>query len=43
VFFSSLNISYDDRWRNFGIFLCYSVFNVIILLLAARFLKYTKR
>jgi len=42
-FFADLNISYDQRWRNFGIFLCYTVFNIIVLLIAARFLKWSKR
>ncbi|EIW69828.1 hypothetical protein TREMEDRAFT_43505 [Tremella mesenterica DSM 1558] len=42
-FYANLNIKYDDRWRNFGIFLCYTVFNIIVLLTAARFLRWQKR
>lgn len=42
-FYAGLNMSYDQRWRNFGIFVCYTVFNIGLLLVAARFLKWSKR
>lgn len=42
-FYTPLAISFDTRWRDLGIFICYCVFNVMVLLLAARFLSYTKR
>lgn len=42
-FYRNLDISYDTRWRDFGIFVCYSVFNILVLLVAARFLKWSKR
>jgi ABC-type multidrug transport system permease subunit len=32
-----------QRGRDLGIFLCYSIFNILVLLLAARYLSYTKR
>lgn len=31
-FLAQLNIEYGDRWRNFGILLCYCVFNVLMAL-----------
>lgn len=42
-FFNNMEIYFHDRWRDFGIFLCYIVFNIIVLVLSARFLSYRKR
>ncbi|WOO79751.1 ABC transporter G family member 14 [Vanrija pseudolonga] len=42
-FFRNLEIDFSTRWRDFGIYLCYSVFNIIVLLLAARYLRWQKR
>lgn len=42
-FYEPLQVSFGTRWRDFGIFICYAVFNIIVLLLAARFLRWQKR
>lgn len=42
-FLRGLNISFDDRWRDLGIFVAYIGFNMIVTLVAARFLRYAKR
>lgn len=42
-FYTPLEISFDTRGRDIGIYFCYIVFNIICLLLAARFLRYSKR
>ncbi|WWD20557.1 hypothetical protein CI109_105033 [Kwoniella shandongensis] len=42
-FFTPLEISFSTRWRDFGIFICYVVFNILVLLVAARFLKWQRR
>ncbi|KAL7421564.1 ATP-binding cassette transporter snq2 [Cryptotrichosporon argae] len=43
AFFAGLEISFSNRWRDLGIFIAYVVFNVLVLLVAARFLKWQKR
>ncbi|TYJ52284.1 hypothetical protein B9479_007127, partial [Cryptococcus floricola] len=43
AFFTPLEIEFGTRWRDFGIFICYVVFNVMVLLVAARFLKWQRR
>nr|ODN90094.1 ATP-binding cassette transporter [Cryptococcus depauperatus CBS 7841] len=43
AFFIPLEIEFSTRWRDFGIFICYVVFNIIVLLLAARFLRWQRR
>jgi len=42
-FFAGLQIEFSHRWRNFGILIAYTAFNIGVLLLAARFLKWQKR
>ncbi|KAF8555113.1 pleiotropic drug resistance ABC transporter [Imleria badia] len=42
-FFTPLNISFDNRWRDAFILFSYFVFNVIVTILASRFLRYAKR
>jgi len=42
-FTRSLNISFDDRWRDLGIFIAFFVFNCIITLIASRYLRYARR
>ncbi|ORY35845.1 ABC-2 type transporter-domain-containing protein [Naematelia encephala] len=42
-FYNGLEISYDNRWRDFGIFVAYCVFNIAVFLVASRFLRYSKR
>ena len=42
-FYSTLGIDWGTRWRDFGIFVAYCAFNIMVLLVAARFLSYTKR
>ncbi|ODN86072.1 ATP-binding cassette transporter [Cryptococcus wingfieldii CBS 7118] len=43
AFFTPLEIEFGTRWRDFGIFICYVVFNILVLLVAARFLKWQRR
>ncbi|OCF43306.1 ATP-binding cassette transporter [Kwoniella heveanensis CBS 569] len=42
-FFTPLEISFETRGRDLGIFICYVVFNILVLLVAARFLKWSRR
>ncbi|KAK0628734.1 ABC-2 type transporter-domain-containing protein [Bombardia bombarda] len=42
-FYTPLGWSFDNRWRDFGIFLALLGSNLIILLLASRFLNFNKR
>merc|ERR1712107_173211 len=35
-FYASIGIDFSTRWRDLGIFVCSSVFNVLVPLLAAR-------
>jgi hypothetical protein len=39
TFLAAVNISFSDRGRDLGIFICYVVFNILVTLLAARFLS----
>ncbi|CAK9786637.1 ATP-binding cassette transporter [Cutaneotrichosporon oleaginosum] len=43
AFFANLSINFANRWRDVGIFICYVVFNIMVLLVAARFLRWQKR
>ncbi|PCH34093.1 hypothetical protein WOLCODRAFT_87269 [Wolfiporia cocos MD-104 SS10] len=42
-FFEPLNIKYSNRWRDLWILFCFFVFNVIMTIIASRFLRYAKR
>lgn len=42
-FYTRLAFSFDDRWRDFGIFLAFVGSNTVILFLASRFLNFNKR
>ncbi|KAF4573417.1 hypothetical protein EYR36_007932 [Pleurotus pulmonarius] len=42
-FYEPLNISYGNRWRDVWVLFAYFVFNVIVTIIASRFLRYAKR
>ncbi|KAF9236851.1 ABC-2 type transporter-domain-containing protein [Melanogaster broomeanus] len=42
-FFLPLNISFDNRWRDAFILFSYFIFNIIVTIIASRFLRYAKR
>ena len=42
-FYTPLELDFDTRGRDISIYFCYIVFNILCLLLAARFLRYSKR
>jgi ATP-binding cassette, subfamily G (WHITE), member 2, SNQ2 len=42
-YLANLGFSWDDRWKELGIFACFIGSNLVILALAARFLNYAKR
>ncbi|CAE6481280.1 unnamed protein product, partial [Rhizoctonia solani] len=42
-FYSGLGISFDTRWRDFGIMIAFTVFNTLVTLVASRFFKFSKR
>jgi ATP-binding cassette subfamily G (WHITE) protein 2 (SNQ2) len=42
-FYTPLGLSFDDRWRDLGIFIAFIGFNVIVTLVASRYLRYSKR
>ncbi|OCF78442.1 ATP-binding cassette transporter [Kwoniella mangroviensis CBS 8886] len=42
-FFAPLEISFSTRGRDIGIMIAFTAFNIIVLLLAARFLKWQRR
>ncbi|CAK7225882.1 ATP-binding cassette transporter snq2 [Sporothrix bragantina] len=42
-FYEPLNLSYNNRWRDLGIYMCFIVSNVTIIFLASRFLNFNKR
>ncbi|WVR08472.1 hypothetical protein IAU60_005527 [Kwoniella sp. DSM 27419] len=42
-FYEPLQISYSTRGRDAGIMVAYCIFNILVLLVAARFLKWSKR
>ncbi|KAG8862307.1 hypothetical protein FRB96_001886 [Tulasnella sp. 330] len=42
-FFSGLNMSFDNRWRDLGIVFAFCGFNMIVTLIASRYLRYAKR
>ncbi|KAH7930451.1 hypothetical protein BV22DRAFT_1028421 [Leucogyrophana mollusca] len=42
-FFVPLNISFDNRWRDAFILFSFFVFNIIVTIIASRFLRYAKR
>jgi ABC-type multidrug transport system permease subunit len=35
VYLAALNMSYDDRWRNFGFLIVYTVFNIAVFTLGS--------
>ncbi|OAA68063.1 ABC-2 type transporter [Niveomyces insectorum RCEF 264] len=42
-FYEPLNFSFDNRWRDFGIYISFVASNLIIIFLASRFLNFNKR
>lgn len=42
-FYNTLQLSFDHRWRDFGIFLAFVGSNLIILFLASRYLNFARR
>ncbi|KAE9401914.1 pleiotropic drug resistance ABC transporter [Gymnopus androsaceus JB14] len=42
-FYTPLNISFDNRWRDVFIIFAFFVFNVLVTIAASRFLRYAKR
>lgn len=42
-FYSTLGLSFNNRWRDLGIFAAFIASNVIILLVASRYVNYNKR
>ncbi|KAL7416554.1 putative ATP-binding cassette transporter [Mrakia frigida] len=42
-FFTPLGISFDTRWRDLGILIAFCAFNIIVTLVASRYLRYAKR
>ncbi|KAH6894483.1 ABC-2 type transporter-domain-containing protein [Thelonectria olida] len=42
-FYNTFNLSFDDRWRDLGIYCAFVGSNLIILLLASRFLNFNRR
>ncbi|CAE6436737.1 unnamed protein product, partial [Rhizoctonia solani] len=42
-FYSGLGISFDTRWREFGILIAFIVFNIMVTLIASRLFKFSKR
>ncbi|KAI8351922.1 ABC-2 type transporter-domain-containing protein [Mortierella sp. GBAus27b] len=42
-FYSGLNMEFDHRWRNMGIFIAYIVFNIAVVILGVRYFVAAKR
>ncbi|KIK62247.1 hypothetical protein GYMLUDRAFT_42191 [Collybiopsis luxurians FD-317 M1] len=42
-FYTPLNISFDNRWRDVFVVFAFFVFNVLVTIVASRFLRYAKR
>ncbi|KAJ2936375.1 hypothetical protein H1R20_g720, partial [Candolleomyces eurysporus] len=42
-FYTPLNISYGNRWRDAWILFAFFVFNLVVTIIASRFLRYAKR
>lgn len=42
-YYEALGFSFDNRWRDLGIFLCFIGSNLIIIFAASRFLNFNKR
>jgi len=42
-YYTPLNISFDDRWRDVWVLFAFFVFNFIIVTVASKFLRYAKR
>lgn len=42
-FYTPLGLSFDQRWRDLGIFIAFIGFNMIVTLIASRYLRYAKR
>jgi len=42
-YYSGLNMSFGNRWRDLGIVFAYAIFNVLVCITASRYLRYAKR
>ncbi|ORZ28975.1 ABC-2 type transporter-domain-containing protein [Lobosporangium transversale] len=42
-FYRNLNMDFDNRWRNLGILFIYIAFNVIMLMVAIRYVRWDRR
>jgi len=42
-YYQGLDISYDNIWRNVGILCIYLVFNLVMVIIGIRFLKWNRR
>lgn len=42
-FYNPLGYSFDNRWRDLGIFIVYIASNLIILFMAAKYLNFNRR
>jgi len=42
-FYAGLGLSFDTRWRDLGIFIAFIGFNIILTIIASRFLRFAKR
>ncbi|QRV86887.1 ABC transporter G family member 11 [Ceratobasidium sp. AG-Ba] len=42
-FYKGLGISFDDRWRDLGIMIAFTVFNTIVTLIASKAFKFARR
>lgn len=42
-FLAEMGMSWENRWRDLGIFICFVASNLVILFAASRFLNYNKR
>ncbi|CAK7269047.1 ATP-binding cassette transporter snq2 [Sporothrix epigloea] len=42
-FYGSLNLSFDNRWRDLGIYVSFIASNIVIIFLGSRYLNFNKR
>ncbi|CAE6444379.1 unnamed protein product [Rhizoctonia solani] len=42
-FYAGLNISFDTRWRDLGIMIAFTVFNIIVTLVGSKLFKFARR
>ncbi|KAF5652248.1 ABC transporter [Fusarium sp. NRRL 25303] len=42
-FYSTFDLSFNNRWRDLGIYACFIASNLIIIILASRFLNFNRR